>query len=44
MIYYIYQATQSGWTNYTFQLFENEDSKEEIEERNPGYVFYEVQL
>lgn len=41
---YIYQDTSWGWSNFKFQLFENEDNKEEIEKLNPGYVFYEVQL
>lgn len=41
---YIYQVTSGGWLDFKFQLFKNEDSKEEIEQRNPGFVFYEVQL
>lgn len=43
MNYYIYQQLMS-LSDYKFQLFENEDNKEEIEKLNPGYVFYEVQL
>ena len=41
---YIYQDTSGGWSDFKFQLFINGASKEEIEQRNPGYVFYEVQL
>lgn len=41
---YIYQDTSGGWSDFKFMHFKNEDSKEEIEQRNLDYVFYEVQL